>query len=154
MSMSMMSRVPSTVGMSTPTNWQGVSAQGALQSPSQTISNQATQHGYPSAGAQHSSSALFGDPGSAASSIPRQYYNNSYQYQSQRPYQGQHSGDTMTQYSDMQLSGTPVNDGANLVAGANHGYGQNYMQTGSMFASDSSEVPSAYAYMEGSSQKY
>ena len=84
----MMSRVPSTVSVNGQTSWQGIDHQDSLQSPSQAINTPQSQHPYGSATAAAGSS-LFGDPGAAASSIPRQYYNSSYQYQSQRPYQGQ-----------------------------------------------------------------
>lgn len=140
MSLSMMGRVPASMGASVQTpGWQGIQQNSALPSPASTSSN-TQQQSYPNVTTQQSStSTLFGDPGSA-SSIPRNYYNSSnYQYSGTGQYQGQQAGDVQGAYSDLHQ----IPDPANLASTQSQGYSQGYMP----YSTEPSEVSGAYAYM-------
>ncbi|KAF2164622.1 hypothetical protein M409DRAFT_67754 [Zasmidium cellare ATCC 36951] len=139
MSLSMMGRVPASMGSSVQTpGWQNMHQTSALPSPASTSSN-TQQPSYPSVTSQQQSSSLFGDPGSA-SSIPRNYYSSSnYQYSGTGQYPGPQSGEVQSAYSDLHQ----IPDAANLTATQSQGYGQGYMP----YATEPSEVPGAYAYI-------
>ncbi|KAK4502813.1 hypothetical protein PRZ48_006239 [Zasmidium cellare] len=141
MSLSMMGRVPASMGSSvqTPGGWQSMHQNSALPSPASTSSN-TQQQSYPSVTSQQQSSSLFGDPGSA-SSIPRNYYSSSnYQYSGTGQYQGQQPGEVQSAYSDLHQ----IPDAANLSSTQSQGYSQSYLP----YATEPSEVTGAYAYME------
>lgn len=139
LSLSMMGGVQQPMGSQAHTpGWQSMNQNSALPSPASTSSNN-QQQSYPSVTSQQQSSSIFGDPGSA-SSIPRNYYNNSnYQYQGQGQYQGQQSGEVQSAYSDLPQ----IPDTANLASTQSQGYGHGYIP----YATEASDVPGAYAYM-------
>jgi len=152
MSMQMMSRVQQPMGVQTPGGWQGMHQQSALPSPTSSVSNQ--QPSYPTATApsQQQSSSVFGDPGAtaAASSVPRQYYSNSYYTQAQGHYQGQPAGDVNHPYPD--LSSIP--DTTALAPGHNPAYNPSYLQSGGMYPTEPSEVQGGYSAYGMADQKF
>ncbi|KJY00534.1 developmental regulator like protein [Zymoseptoria brevis] len=152
MSMPMMNRVQQTVSVPGANGWQNMNQQQtALPSPSSSGSNQ--QPSYPAVAGQQQQPSLFGDPGSAASAIPRQYYNNSYQYQAQGQYQNQ-IAESQSTYPDLQMPGSSIPDSGGLASAHNQAYSSGYIQSnGSLYASETGEAPAPYAYM-GNSQHH
>lgn len=145
--MSMLSRLQQPMSVQTP-SWQSMHQQSALPSPTPSVSTQ-QQPSYPAVSSQQQSSALFGDPGSA-SSIPRNYYGNSYSYPGQGHYAGQSQGDVQNGYSELQMPSSTISDTAGLVSSQSQGYSQGYLQSTNLYSTE----PGEEAYLEDGAQKY
>jgi hypothetical protein len=153
MSMPMMNRAQQSISVQGSAGWQNMNQQqSALPSPSSSGSNQ--QPSYPAVAGQQQQPSLFGDPGSAASAIPRQYYNNSYQYQSQGQYQNQSSGEAQSAYPDLQMPGSSIPDSGGLASAQNQSYNSGYMQSNGIYASEAGEAPAPYPYMGEGHHKF
>lgn len=155
MNVPMMSRVqqqppPPPMSVQTPPSWQPSHQQSSLPSPTPSVSGQ-QQPSYPAVSSQQSSSGVFGDPGSAASSIPRQYYSSSYQYQAPGQYHSHHSGEIQPAYSELQMPGSSLPDTAGLASAQTHGYNQGYLQTGALYSAEPHDV---HTYIGDAHQKY
>lgn len=153
MSMPAMSRVQQQpMGVQTPGGWQGMHQQSALPSPSTSVSNQQASYPAASASSQQQTSSVFGDPGAtaAASSVPRQYYNNAYYSQAQGQYQGQAPGDVNHPYPDLGS----IPDASALSSGHNQAYHPHYLQSAGLYPAEPGDVQGGFPAYGMTDQKF
>jgi hypothetical protein len=148
MGMPMMNRVQQPAGTQAHNGWQSMSQQQtAIHSPTSSASNQPPS--YPAVAGQQQPATNFGEPGSAANAVPRQYYGNSYQYQNQGQHQNQTSGEPQSAYPDLQMPGNSIPDSGGLSSAQNQAYNAGYLQSNNIYQNDTGDGPAQSPYYMG-----